>query len=146
MTTTPELSVLFDLFVADSAARALLTPVMAGTGLTATQYAEYSLVLVHGPLSVTRFASIANLPLTTASDTVRSMERRGHVARVRDPTDGRAWLVELTSEGRAAHQKARRAFRTAARAVRDQLGPAEPGVRDALQRLAAACSAVAASP
>ena len=76
-----ELSVLFDLFVADSAARTLLTPVMAGTGLTATQYAEYSLVLVHGPLSVTRFAGIANLPLTTASDTVRSMERRAHVAR-----------------------------------------------------------------
>ena len=34
----------------------------------------------------------------------------------------------------------------AARAVREQLGPAEPGVRDALQRLAAACSAAAASP
>jgi DNA-binding MarR family transcriptional regulator len=146
VTTTPELSVLFDLFVADSAARTLLTPVMAGTGLTATQYAEYSLVLVHGPLSVTRFASIANLPLTTASDTVRSMERRAHVARVRDPADGRAWLVELTVEGRAAHQRARRAFRAAARAVREQLGPAEPGVRDALQRLAAACSAAAASP
>jgi DNA-binding MarR family transcriptional regulator len=146
MTTRSELSVLFDLFVADSAARTLLTPVMAGTGLTATQYAEYSLVLVHGPLSVTRFASIANLPLTTASDTVRSMERRAHVARVRDPADGRAWLVELTAEGRAAHQKARRAFRTAARAVREHRGPAEPAVRDALQRLAAACSAAAVSP
>lgn len=146
MTTPRELSVLFDLFVADSAARTLLTPVMAGTGLTATQYAEYSLVLVHGPLSVTRFAGIANLPLTTASDTIRSMERRAHVARVRDPGDRRAWLVELTSEGIAAHQRARRAFRTAARAVREELGPAEPAVRDALQRLAAACSAAAGSP
>lgn len=146
MTTPRELSVLFDLFVADSAARTLLTPVMAGTGLTATQYAEYSLVLVHGPLSVTRFAGIANLPLTTASDTIRSMERRAHVARVRDPGDGRAWLVELTSEGIAAHQQARRAFRTAAHAVREELGSAEPAVRDALQRLAAACSAAAGSP
>lgn len=146
MTTPGELSVLFDLFVADSAAHTLLTPVMSGTGLTASQYAEYSLVLVHGPLSVTQFAGIANLPLTTASDTVRAMERREHVARVRDPDDGRAWQVELTPTGRAAHQKARRAFRIAARAVREELGPAEPGVRDALRRLAAACAAATRSP
>lgn len=146
MTSRRDLSVLFDLFVADSAARTLLTPVMAGTGLTASQYAGYSLVLVNGPLSVTRFAEIAGMPLATASDTVRAMEARGHLARLRDPADRRAWLVELTADGLAAHEHARAAFRTAAAAVRRQLGPAEPDVRAALQLLAAACVAATGKP
>jgi DNA-binding MarR family transcriptional regulator len=143
VTTAPqgELSVLFDLFVANSAARALLGPVMAATGLTAAQYAELSIVAVHGPLSVTAFAAAATVPLTTASDTVRAMERRGHVVRVRDPDDRRAWLVDLTPAGRAAHQAAQRAFRIAVRRVRSALGDSEPQVREALQALAAACSA-----
>lgn len=142
MTGAPEgeLSVLFDLFVAGSAAGELLAPTMAPTGLTAAQYAEYSIVQVHGPMSVTRFAEVARVPLTTASDTLRAMERRGHVLRVRDPMDRRAWLVELTREGHAAHGTARRAFRTAVRRVRARLGDREPQVREALQLLAAACS------
>ena len=111
MTPRSGLSVLFDLFVADSAARSLLAPVMGPTGLTATQYAEYSIVSVEGPLSVTGFADVARLPLTTASDTLRAMERRGHVSRFRDPRDGRARLVDLTPDGREAHSTARRAFR-----------------------------------
>lgn len=136
-----ELSVLFDLFVADSAARELLSPVMAPTGLTATQYAEYSIVSVHGPMSVTRFAAVAGVPLTTASDTLRVMERRAHVVRTKDPTDRRAWLVDLTPEGRRVHAGARRAFRTAVRRVRHQLGDREPEVRAALRLLADACQA-----
>lgn len=146
MTSRRDLSVLFDLFVANSAARTLLTPVMSGTGLTASQYAGYSLVLVHGPLSVTRFAEIAGLPLTTASDTVRAMEARGHLARRRDPGDRRAWLVELTPGGLGAHQRARAAFSTASAAVRRQLGPAESDIRAALQLLAAACVTASGTP
>lgn len=138
-----ELSVLFDLFVAGSAARELLAPIMSPTGLTAAQYAEYSIVSVHGPLSVTRFAAVAAVPLTTASDTLRAMERRGHVVRVRDADDRRAWLVELTPEGRDAHEVARMAFRTAVRRVQGRLGDREPEVRTALQLLAAACAAAA---
>jgi DNA-binding MarR family transcriptional regulator len=135
------LSVLFDLFVVDSAARTLLAPVMGPTGLTANQYAEYSIVAVEGPLSVTRFAEVARLPLTTASDTLRAMERRGHVSRFRDPRDGRSRLVDLTPEGREAHSRARRAFRTAAGRVSRHLGDREPDVRAALTLLAEACAA-----
>ena len=144
MSATGGLSVLFDLYVADSAARELLRPVMAPTGLNATQYAEYSIVVTNGPLSVSAFAAIAMIPLATASDTVRAMERRGHVERSRDPADGRAWLVDLTDEGRDAHETARRAFRTAARQVSRVLGEAEPDVRQALRLLADACARVRA--
>ena len=136
----PTYSVLFDLFVADSAAGKLLAPVMAPTGLTAANYAEYSILFVDGPLSVSAFAALARVPLTTASDTLRAMERRGHAYRERDPDDGRAWLVGLTDEGLSAHATARRAFRQAATRVSRLLGDAEPDVRAALRRLADACT------
>jgi DNA-binding MarR family transcriptional regulator len=144
MTHHPRMSVLFDLFTVDSAARSLLRPVMAGTGMTAEQYAHYSILASFGPLSVTAFAEAGHLPLTTASDILRAMERRGHLTRVRDDSDRRAWLLELTSTGREAHEEGRAAFRVAAGEVSRRLGDAEPEVRSALQTLARVCSDVAA--
>ena len=146
VTTKAGYSVLFDLFVADSAARDLLVPVMSPTGLTAVQYAEYSILQVEGPMSVSAFAAVARLPLATASDTLRAMERRGHVERTRDPDDGRAWRVGLTEDGRAQHDRSRKAFRRAATRVTRLLGDAEPDVREALRRLADACEKAAARP
>ena len=144
MSTDNRFSVLFDLFLADAAAVGLLGPVMAGSGLSATQYAEYSLLREQGPMSVTRFADESHLALSTASDTLRAMELRGHVERTRDPDDGRAWLLGLTTEGRAAHTRARRRFRTAAARVSEHLGPHEADVRRALALLADACVAASA--
>jgi DNA-binding MarR family transcriptional regulator len=115
---------------------------MAGAGLTAEQYACYSILHTYGPLTVSQFAEHAHLPLTTASDVVRSMERRDHVTRVRDDADRRAWLLELSPAGQQAHAVARDTFRSVARQVSQRLGDAEPAVREALQALADACSAV----
>lgn len=143
MTSNASLSVLFDLFAANTAARTLLGPVMSGAGMTAEQYAYYSILQTHGPLSVTHFAGHAHLPLTTASDVVRALERRQHVTRLRDAADRRAWLVELTPAGREAHATARAAFRSSAHQVSRRLGAAEPDVRAALQALAEACTYVA---
>ncbi|MFN8167487.1 MAG: MarR family transcriptional regulator [Candidatus Nanopelagicales bacterium] len=141
--TADPLSVLFDLYLADAAAGTLLAPVMAPSGMTATQYAEYSLLRTQGPMSVSQFAAAAHVPLTTASDTLRALESRGHAARTRDPHDGRAWLVSLTADGRAAHTRARKHFRAASARVREILGDDEPAVRRALQQLAAACTEAA---
>jgi DNA-binding MarR family transcriptional regulator len=139
MSVDARYSVLFDLFLADSAAMSLLAPTMAPSGLTPEQYAEYSLLRTQGPMSVTRFADESHLPLSTASDTLRAMEQRGHVTRVRDPDDGRAWLLALTADGRAVHTRARRHFRSAAARVSAELGEREADVRGALALLADAC-------
>jgi DNA-binding MarR family transcriptional regulator len=145
MTSPGGLSVLFDLFAAETAARTLLRPAMSGAGMSAEQYACYSILFTHGPISVSQFADHAHLPLTTASDIVRAMERRQHVTRVRDQTDRRAWLLELSPEGREAHATARASFQSAARQVSHRLGAAEEDVRAALQALAEACTYVARS-
>lgn len=132
-------SVLFDLFLANAAASTLLAPAMRSSGLTPAQYAEYSLLRTEGPLTVTEFATRSNRPLSTASDTLRAMEQRGHVTRSRHPDDGRAWALRLTPAGRAAHSRARRRFRVAAAQVSTRLGRHEDDVRRALGLLAAVC-------
>lgn len=140
MTTRGGLSLLFDLFAADAAARALLAPVMAPTGLTAEQYALYSVLRTRGPITLTAFATAGHMPLTTASDHIRAMDRLSHVTRRRNPADGRSWLVELTPEGAAAHEVARLAFAEAARRVQRLLTLPEPEVRRALRAVEAACA------
>jgi DNA-binding MarR family transcriptional regulator len=139
MTRDEHYSVLFDLFLADAAASTLLGPAMRGSGLNPSQHAEYSLLRQEGPLTVTEFATRSNRPLSTASDTLRAMEARGHVVRSRHPDDGRAWALRLTPAGRAAHSRAQRRFRVAAAQVSSRLGRREDDVRDALALLSAAC-------
>jgi DNA-binding MarR family transcriptional regulator len=139
MTRDERYSVLFELFLADAAASTLLGPVMSSSGLTAAQYAEYSLLREEGPLTVTEFARRSNRPLSTASDTLRAMEQRGHVTRSRHPDDGRAWALRLTPAGRAAHSRAQRRFRVAAAQVSTRLGGHEDEVRHALALLSAVC-------
>jgi DNA-binding MarR family transcriptional regulator len=134
-----ELSLFFDLFAAGAAMRNLLAPVMAGTPLSAEQYAVYSVLLVGGPMSLTAVADQCHMPLTTAAGHVRSMEERGHLARTRDSHDKRAWALQLSAEGKAAHEEARRAFGAAVREVRRRLELPEDDVRRALQALETAC-------
>jgi DNA-binding MarR family transcriptional regulator len=144
MTRDERYSVLFDLFLADAAASTLLGPAMRTSGLTPAQYAEYSLLRLEGPLTVSQFAARSNRPLSTASDTLRAMEQRGHLTRARHPDDGRAWSLRLTPAGRAAHARARRRFRVAADQVSSRLGHREDDVRRALALLSAACVGAAA--
>lgn len=47
----------------------------------------------------------------TTSRQLRALETLGLIARTPDPADGRAWLVELTAEGRARFSRVRRARR-----------------------------------
>jgi DNA-binding MarR family transcriptional regulator len=52
-------------------------------------------------------ADRANIAKQTATALVDKLERNGYVARVPDPTDGRATLVRATDRGRAARPVAR---------------------------------------
>jgi DNA-binding MarR family transcriptional regulator len=58
-----------------------------------------SLIGAFGPLRLTEIASSLGLALTTASDSVRRLEARGHVRRTPNPDDGRSFLFELTARG-----------------------------------------------
>src|SRR6266566_3732787 len=85
-----EISFLFDLFAASHRVRALLGQTMADAGLRPDEYAIYSAVQVAGTLTISELARMAGIPLTTASDYVRTMATRGHARRSRNPADSRA--------------------------------------------------------
>jgi DNA-binding MarR family transcriptional regulator len=72
---------------------------LAADGVSSDGYAALSLIGVRGPVRLTELASELGMPLPTASDIVRRLERRKHVRRRPNPDDGRSWLFELTSTG-----------------------------------------------
>jgi DNA-binding MarR family transcriptional regulator len=129
------ISVLFDVFTVGNRVRALLVHAMAGSGLRPDEYAAYSAVLEVGPLTISELAQVMGMPLTTASDYVRTMTARGHALRSRNPADSRSYLVSLTEDGVAAHHRAMVAFVDAIERVRAALPIAERDLARALHAL-----------
>lgn len=60
-----------------------------------------------GPLRTSVLADRLGLDPSTTSRHVASLERSGHVERVADPDDGRAWLVQASTAGRLAFDDTR---------------------------------------
>lgn len=117
----PGLSPLYYLHLAGRQVQDLLTEAMATSPLDPAEYALYSLIFESGQTTATHLAAEAGVPLTTMLDTVRNLERRGHVHRRPDPRYRRAMLVALTMEGLAVHRAANAHFELADAALRDHL-------------------------
>jgi DNA-binding MarR family transcriptional regulator len=115
---------------------------MADSGLTADDYAVYSAVLRDGPVTVTELARTLGMPLATASDYLRTMTRRGHARRYRNPDDSRSFLVVGTDAGRAAHARARVDFGDMMTRLRAALTIPEDDLVRALDALSAAIATV----
>ncbi len=135
---TPRITVLFQLFATHSRLRTLLGRTMADSGLRPDEYAVYSAVRRAGPLRITELARLCGLPLTTASDYVHAMTRRGHAHRTRNPSDGRSYLISLSEAGNAEHTAAREGFTDAFYRIRKALPVPEEDLARALDALDAA--------
>jgi DNA-binding MarR family transcriptional regulator len=84
----------------------------SGTDLGPSQVASLATVERHGPLSPSELAECERIKRPTVTRIVRHLEVAGLVERVRDPEDGRASILSVTSEGRE-HLKRLRARKTA---------------------------------
>src|SRR3954465_13472720 len=66
------------------------------------------------PVAPTQIAAATGSPLTTLRDNIQRRAGRGLVRRVRNPADGRSYLLELTTHGdmlvRAAGEPLERAY------------------------------------
>ncbi len=129
----PGTNVLFDLWLASRAATSVLDEALRPSGLTADEFAVYS-VLSAEPLTPGEVAAWMSAPLTTVSSYVRRFEGRGHVRRVPNPDDGRSYRLELTRTGRAAHRAAGALFLPVLEQVEGRLGRSVSGVRGSLAR------------
>ncbi|MCL2804193.1 MAG: MarR family winged helix-turn-helix transcriptional regulator [Micrococcales bacterium] len=72
---------------------------------TWAQVAVLGILARCGQVRLSALADLLYLDLSVLSRHVTALEQAGLVARVKDPDDGRAWLVSITKQGQAAvHQ------------------------------------------
>ena len=137
-------SLLFDLFATNQAVGRMLAAAMRGSPLTPHEYAVYSAIFELEAATPTALAARLGIPLTTLADQLRTVEARGHAARLPHPTDGRSYRVVLTAGGHEAHRGANAGFEAAHRAFTSALPDGEDRARLGLQDIRGAAERVAA--
>jgi DNA-binding MarR family transcriptional regulator len=100
----PAKNVLVDVWLLATLARALVDDALAGSPMSADEFALYGLVVDLGPLTAADLARATGLPSTTLSGILARCERRGELERVPSPTDRRSVLLRLTEQGMAVYQ------------------------------------------
>ncbi len=113
---------------------------LAADGVDPDGYAILSLVGVRGEVRLTELAADLGMPITTASDAVRRLERRGHVGRSPNPDDGRSSLFTLTPAGDREWRNGWPALQRINRALEDHLDDPER-VRTVVTELGSAFAA-----
>jgi DNA-binding MarR family transcriptional regulator len=129
-----------DLFVLDQHLGQLVDAALLPTGLTGALYAVYS-QLAHQSQTPGQLTKALGVRPTTLSGYLSTMERRGHLSRVRHESDGRSRVLVLTPEGRQQWEDARPHFRRAIQALNSQVGDAD-AVEELRRRLGSLDGAV----
>jgi DNA-binding MarR family transcriptional regulator len=135
-------TILLDLFLTNQHRKRMIEAALEQTELPPEDYPVYVIVGAEGPWTPTRLAARLEMPLSTVLFRLGRLERRGHAERVRNPDDGRSYLIQLTKNGEALLAKARPAFREYAEAVEGRLGSEKvDALRAALDELRQAVAA-----
>jgi DNA-binding MarR family transcriptional regulator len=106
----------------------------ANIGMTLKQYATLSSLRIPGALSQKELCTSMHLDPNNCVLLLNDLETAGHIRRVRDPSDRRRHIVEITAAGRRALDQAERALNGVEDAV---LGPLDAEERDTLRILLA---------
>lgn len=138
-------NVLFDVWLVSRLATSVLDVALGPSGLTADEFAVYSVLRSAETMTPGELARWMGAPATTVSSYVKRFESRGHLARERNPRDGRSYVLRLTAAGHAAHQAAGREFLPVLADVVARLGREEPEVRRALAALRDSLDGVAST-
>ena len=130
-----DVDALFMVWLVSRSTTDLLDSVLAPAGLTADEFAIYSVLTAAPTITPTELARWMAAPATTVSSYVKRLEGRGHVTRERNPDDGRSSLIRLTPAGRKAHQAAARLFLPVRSAVAAGIDNQDIDMKEALLRL-----------
>lgn len=134
MSSRADISLLFDFFVTAQRIKRVLTDALSESGMRPDEYAVYSLLFEHGPLTATEMAGFLAMPLTTVLDFLKDMTAAGHLVRTSHPFDGRAVQVSLNRSGISAQKRAHAHWDVVRKQIEDGL-PSVPLVRSALRAL-----------
>ena len=135
---------LLDLHLSYHLAGSLIEHELADVGITAEEYAVYS-VLGHEPaLTPTELSRRLGLALSSTIFRTGKLIGRGHARRTPNPRDGRSALIELTPEGRLVLERARPAFARVLDRIERHLGLPPADIHAAVSKLGEAVSAALA--
>ena len=104
-------NVLLQVFRTSHAVGALLQHAVAGTGVSADEWAVLSVIGVMRSASPTDLSQQLRVPPTSISRHVSRLASAGLVGRAPNPSDGRSYLLELTEDGRSKVQTIAPRFR-----------------------------------
>jgi len=111
---------------------------IVSTDISSVQYSILVILDRKGELSQRELCDEVDLDRSTIADLAARMERRGLIARRRDPADGRRKTVGLTTHGRAERMRLQRLVDQVEDALTGALtGPARDGLRDTLRTMLA---------
>lgn len=114
---------------------------LAPLGLT-VQLCGVLNLLAEGPVSQQSLGEQLHIDRTTVVEIVDELERRGVVARRRNPSDRRSYFLHLTPKGKAVQKRAAQAFDAAAGDVFEPLTQAElRSLEDMLRRVVVSADA-----
>ncbi len=134
---------LFDVWLVSRATTGALDAALAASGLTADEFAIYSVLVGANGMTPGELARWMAAPLTSMSSYIKRFESRGHIRRVPNPDDGRSYRIQLTTTGRSAHRTAAKLFQPVLDRVEHSLDQPAATVRDALHSLHRALSSAA---
>ena len=126
---------LYDLWTAANLASGVLGQAIAASGLSAEEYALYSLIRAEGGLTPTELSRWTATSLTTVSALVSRLEGRGHAKRLPNESDRRSYRIQLTEEGHTALLKAAKLAAPLHEELEAQLGHDPDTIRESLRDL-----------
>src|SRR5262245_53200973 len=109
-------------FVLSQLVGAVIAKVVEGSGLGGKDFAVASSLAVWSEATPSELASLLGMAPTTMSSVLGRLERRGLVERLRDPNDGRRYVLRLTDEGMRLRNAAIERFPEWLDRVRTHLG------------------------
>jgi DNA-binding MarR family transcriptional regulator len=115
------------LFVAAQAAQALADERLEPLGLSPRGWGVLSTLVESGPLTQIELATTMAIDRTAMVYLIDELEDRHLVRRVRNPEDRRAFLINLTEQGRATQRKAAAALAGATKTLLAPLKETEQG-------------------
>jgi MarR family transcriptional regulator, lower aerobic nicotinate degradation pathway regulator len=124
----------FLLSMTKGGAESICTAALKPLELHVRQFGLLTALATEGPRSQQELAEWTRMDRTSMVALVDSLEERGYVRRERNPADRRAYLLQLTPEGKRIQARARKLMLGA---EEELLGSLNAGERDQLRELLA---------
>ena len=125
-------------FVVSQLTSALVGGIVEGSEVSAPEFALTSWLAVVGGATPSGLSRDLGMAPTTLSAMIERLVRKGQVRRVRNPEDGRSYVLELTATGTATNRRNVARFAKAITALRANLETDEDELLAALRSFEAA--------